>query len=545
MESLSYIPEQPEQNEWDVVVIGTGMGGSTLGYALARRGHSVLFIEKGPLRGRTDGLRPEFGHIGSAVDNSPEARLSRGEWPLQLEGATSFGELKFFPPLGCGAGGTTALFSAALERLRPLDFRPRANFPHVTDSALPEAWPISYDEIAPHYDEAEKLFRVCGTPDPLGVDGPCSLRAPPPHSARDQHFLDSWTTLGLHPYRIHMGCEFIPDCAQCLGVLCPRDCKSDAKRICLMPALERFGAKILPECEVSRLEAGPERIERVLCRWNGREIAISGRIVVLAAGAWMTPAILLRSCSKPWPEGVANRSGQVGRNLMFHASDLIAVLPRQRGSTAGPVKAISLNDFYFCEGRKFGTFQSLGGSMNWGGVLWYLRSAVDKDPRWWRKLTRPFLPGVALIAMSYFKNAGIFATILEDLPYYYNRVLPEPKAESGIRFVYRYTDELRERNDLFRKRLAKSLYPHRIAVLSHENNSNYGHVCGTCRFGEDPADSVLDRNNRAHDLANLYVVDASFFPSSGGTNPSLTIAANALRVAAVIGDGPRSTRVRA
>ena len=113
-------------------------------------------------------------------------------------------------------------------------------------------------------------------------------------------------------------------------------------------------------------------------------------------------------------------------------------------------------------------------------------------------------------------------------------MLADPRAPNGMRFEYRYPDELRARVARFRSRVAHALRPHRTFVLSGDNNLNFGHVCGTCRFGDDPATSVLDRDNRAHGLANLYVVDASFLPSSGGTNPSLTIAANALRVAGAV-----------
>jgi choline dehydrogenase-like flavoprotein len=128
----------------------------------------------------------------------------------------------------------------------------------------------------------------------------------------------------------------------------------------------------------------------------------------------------------------------------------------------------------------------------------------------------------------------VFATIVEDLPYGDNRVLPDPEAKSGMRFEYRYPEELRNRVSSFRRRIVRLLGPHKVFNLSGDSNINYGHVCGTCRFGDDPATSVLDRNNRAHDVSNLYVVDASFFPSSGGINPTLTIAANALRVAGEI-----------
>jgi choline dehydrogenase-like flavoprotein len=115
-------------------------------------------------------------------------------------------------------------------------------------------------------------------------------------------------------------------------------------------------------------------------------------------------------------------------------------------------------------------------------------------------------------------------------------VLPDPQEPSGMRFEYAVHPELRERIRLFRRLYRKALSRHRLLVLSPEVSLNYGHPCGTCRFGSDPASSVLDANNRAHEVENLYVVDASFMPSSGGANPSLTIAANALRVAAHISE---------
>jgi choline dehydrogenase-like flavoprotein len=130
----------------------------------------------------------------------------------------------------------------------------------------------------------------------------------------------------------------------------------------------------------------------------------------------------------------------------------------------------------------------------------------------------------------------MFVTIVEDLPYPDNRVIPDPTTPNGMRFEYRYAPELWQRNRRFRRRIAAALSPrHRVTVVTGgRNNINYGHVCGTCRFGDDGATSVLDASNRAHDLDNLYVVDASFLPSSGGTNPSLTVAANALRVGRII-----------
>jgi choline dehydrogenase-like flavoprotein len=491
----------------------------------------VLFLERGRFLQRDPEV--ERGSLAEP-DDRPEARLRRGRWPLPIQGTTDFGELEFFAPLGCGSGGSSAIYAAALERLSPLDFRPRANYPEVRDSSLPEAWPISYAELAPYYREAEELYRVRGTPDPLAPPADGALREPPPLSARHRRLQELFERAGLHPYRVHVGCEFVDGCDGCGGVLCLRECKGDAGRVCLLPALERFGAKILPSCEVVGLEAGPRSVRRIRCRWNGRELGIAARVVVLAAGALMTPILLLNSRSGDWPGGLANRSGLVGRNLMLHSGDFIAVRPDGGGSEVGPKKSLALNDFYFAEGRKLGTLQSVGLPVTPGVVLGYLRSALQMDPRRWLRAARPLLRPLAHLGAFYFRNAVVFGTIVEDLPYPHNRVLPDPAAKSGMRFEYRYPDELRERNRLFRRRLGEVLGRHRIAVLNGENNLNFGHACGTCRFGDDPRASVLDRNNRAHGVENLYATDASFFPSSGGTNPSLTIAANALRVAEAI-----------
>jgi choline dehydrogenase-like flavoprotein len=128
----------------------------------------------------------------------------------------------------------------------------------------------------------------------------------------------------------------------------------------------------------------------------------------------------------------------------------------------------------------------------------------------------------------------ILAATLEDFPYADNRVEPARTDAQGARLAieYRVRDADRARIAAFRKKMGEVLSGYSFKLIKQaENNQRIAHVCGTCRFGDDPATSVLDRNNRAHGLANLYVVDSSFFPSSGGTNPSLTIAANALRVA--------------
>ena len=526
-----YIPEFPEREEWDVVVVGTGMGGSTAGYELAKLGRRVLFLEKG--RFLHAGPVPEDPE--SEYDAEARTRMRTGRWPVTLQGRTTFGEVDFFAPMGCGSGGSTALFGAQLERFSPIDFQPKANFPDVGDANLVEQWPIAYEDFVPYYRRAEALLRVCGTEDPLNPDPEASLRTPPPLSDRDQVLFDSLVDLGLHPYRSHVGFHHIENCFECFDV-CGKDCKGDAGGRALVPALRDHGASILTQCQVLDVVADRTRVTAVRARWRGREILVSGKVVLIGAGSFMTPLILLRSCSPEWPDGVANRSGLVGRNLMLHTSDFVTIDHKDLHSAEGPRKSVSLNDFYVDDGKKLGTLQAVGLPMAAQFILDYLRFAEVRDPRWWRNRVSRFLPKVAAFCSHYFRRAGLFATVVEDLPYLDNRVVPDPSSSNGMRFEYTYSRDLLERNKHFRKRLTRTLAPrHKVrTVTGGTNNINYGHVCGTCRFGDDPQKSVLDASNRAHDLDNLYIVDSSFFPSSGGINPSLTIAANAIRVGGLV-----------
>lgn len=532
-DSSELVATDPEHTDWDVVIVGTGVGGSSAGYALARKGKRVLFVEQGHFQhARAD---KGTGELPFGVEDDPTVRLMRGEWPRKVQGKTDAGPLAFHAPLGCGTGGTSTLYAAQLERMLPADLAPRRLPKDAPEVNFGGGWPITYDELRPYYREAETLFRVCGTQDPLYTDEEARLREPPPIAARDRLLFDSFVEAGLHPYRAHVGCKYVPGCQGCAGALCPRSCKSDAGTVALMPALREHGARILPECEVLKLEADAHRVTAVHCRTPRGELRIGGKIVILAAGSYMSPVLLLRSRSTHWPDGLANAHDLVGRNLMFHTDNFMAVHLKGDHDREGPAKAISLNDFYVDGDDKLGTVQSLGIPVNGGSVMAYLQKQEYRDPKWWRKAMRPAMRVVADTGAYMFRDAATFTAIVEDYPYLHNRIVLDDRAPDGRRFEYRYSDELRRRNARMRDRVASTIGKrHRTMPLSGENNLNYGHVCGTCRFGNDPETSVLDRNNRAHGVDNLYVVDSSCFPTSGGTNPSLTIAANALRAAAAI-----------
>jgi choline dehydrogenase-like flavoprotein len=297
---------------------------------------------------------------------------------------------------------------------------------------------------------------------------------------------------------------------------------------------------LLDRCEVVRLDAGADEITGVICSRGGALFTLHAPVVVLAAGALETPAILLKSSSDRWPQGLANRSGMVGRNLMRHHVDLYLITPRTPGPLDNRQKELAFNDFYGVKGGAAGAGMRLGSVQSFGRLpaAAVLAESLEQDirdgPLPWAagmfKLVKPMLRNTLgkLVERSF-----VLATIMEDLPHPDNRVMPAGDA-SGNRLSMRYTvtpyDQ--RRTDSFRLAMLDLLKPYKAKLIKQaENNQRIAHVCGTCRFGEDPATSVLDADNRAHGLKNLYVVDSSFFPSSGGTNPSLTIAANALRVA--------------
>lgn len=162
---------------------------------------------------------------------------------------------------------------------------------------------------------------------------------------------------GYYPYHLPLACEYVPDCKCCQGYLCDRNCKNDSARICLEPALTKFGAQLLDECEVLRLEATRKEVTGVVCHWRQRQLTLRAPLVVLAAGALATPGILLNSRSSEWPGGLANASGMVGRNLMRHYVDLYAILPKTHQRTSLGFKELAFNDFYVADKAKFGTVQ--------------------------------------------------------------------------------------------------------------------------------------------------------------------------------------------
>ncbi len=532
----------------DAIVVGTGPGGATVGHQLAAAGWGVLFCERG---GNTTG-RPELlgqypevaeGRMGAVPHGARDAALltRAGRCADTVIDAEHPRRHAFVPFIGSGPGGSSALYGMALERLLPRDFEPGEPPADAAGSSAVARWPVSYAEMAPYYAQAERLYRVRGEADPLaGLAGVIpaehrpQLLAPLPLSGAMQELATFLAQRNLHPYHLPLACDALPDCRTCQGVRCHRACKNDAARIGLLPAIDAFGAQLLTGCRVLQVLCEGRAVSGVRVQWRGQLHTLRAPLVVLAAGALQTPLILLRSES-PDGRGLGNGSDQVGRHLMRHFVDLMQFKPARRDEIGfdNRRKEIAFSDFYADSGERLGTVQSFGRlpppAMLFGSLVDDVRASPLSPLASLLPLARPFIRSV----LEGIEGGHLtLASIVEDLPYPDHRVTPDGVDVTSARMHYTMKPEALRRVQLMRTRLKDALRGRPFKLLPQAaNNQRVAHACGTCRFGDDPRSSVLDRDNRVHEADGLFVTDASFMPGSGGTNPTLTIVANALRVA--------------
>ena len=505
----------PAFTHYDVIIIGTGAGGGTLAWRLAPSGKRILLLERGPFL-----PREKQNWDAKAVFNE-NRYVSRDTWHDQHGKAFQPGSHYF-------VGGATKVYGAALFRFRKEDLGELRHYDGVSP-----AWPISYGELEPYYTQAEQLYHVHGQRGADPTEPPASAPYPHPpvaHEPRIQELCDQLIRGGYHPFPAPTGIllneqdraqSLCIKCDTCDGFPCLLHAKADAETICVRPALKSPNVTLLTDAHVTRLGTSPSgrQVTEVVLERNGAPESYSADIVVVSAGAANSARLLLLSANDRHPRGLANGSDQVGRNYMFHNSEAVIALSKRENPTLFQ-KTLSLNDFYFkADDFDFplGNIQMLGKSK---GPMFR-----DDAPR--------FAPGFTLDLMA--RHAVDFWLTTEDLPRPENRVTLGRNGEIVLSYTPNNVEPLRR---LYAK--LKSLLSH---LNMHEHllpNQAYfgktiplagvGHQAGTCRFGDDPRTSVLDRNCRAHELDNLYVVDSSFFVSIAAVNPSLTVMANALRV---------------
>ena len=500
--------------DYDVVIIGTGAGGGTLAHRLASSGKKILVLERG-------GFLPREKENWDAVEVFQKDRYHTDEVWKDKDGN------EFHPGTGYWVGGNTKVYGAAVLRLRERDFERVAH----ADGISPE-WPLKYTDFEPYYAQAERLYSVHGSRGEDPTEPAASNGYPYPavtHEPRIQEIHDLLVKAGRHPFHLPLAVRLDEDdavasacirCDTCDGFPCMVDAKADSDTSCVRPALRRSEVTLITHAKVVRLhtDGSGRRVTEIEADVSGEKALFRGDVVVVACGAINSAALLLRSANDSHPNGLANASDQVGRNFMKHHNGAILGLGKKRNPTKFQ-KTMGFNDLYWGEKgfeHPMGHVQLLG--------------KVNKDML---AADAPALtPGLALETMA--ERAVAWWLTAEDLPFADNRVRVD-----GDQIFLDYTDRNTTGFDRLLSRwqeILKSVdcgdhfLPCSFYFRKKIPLQAVGHQVGTCRFGDDPATSVLDLDCRAHDLDNLYVVDGSFFPSSAAVNPSLTIMANALRV---------------
>ena len=510
-------------NHFDIIIVGSGAGGGTLAQRLAPTGKRILILERGE-------------HLPREAANwDPKTVFIDRKYRTKERWYDKAGK-PFIPNTHYWVGGNTTFYGAALMRLRKGDFEETRHFGGVS----PE-WPIKLADLAPYYAEAETLWRVHGARgvDPTEVGDEPAYAYPPvthdPGIARLQtHFQDQ----GWRPFHLPLGVNLDEGhpvtsacirCKTCGGYPCLLKAKSDARSLAVEPLLSLPNVTLLTGRKVMKLETdvAGRTVTEVVCETAQGEERWTGDLVVLAAGAVNTACILLASNNPAHPNGLANGSDQVGRNYAFHTLTAMVSL------TAGPLdstfpKTLAVNDFYWKDPR--GGFDFPMGHIQ---LLEYMSGkTLEGQVSDW--LPPALVPDIFTNAVA--ERLLSFLVISEDLPMPENRVRLGADGRINLDYTHNNLDG--------HERLVKTLHAALDGFVDHAHPFSqhrleldsllplYGtaHQVGTTRFGTDPKTSVLDVNCKAHEVDNLYVVDSSFFVSSGAVNPTLTIVANAMRV---------------
>jgi choline dehydrogenase-like flavoprotein len=504
---------------YDVIIIGTGAGGGTLARHLAPSGKRVLLLERGDWLAR----EPQNWDAHDVfVDNR---YVSADTW-YDNSGTAFQPQVHYF------VGGATKLYGAALYRLRKEDF---GELQH--HDGLSPAWPISYDELEPYYTLAEQHYEVHGARGEDPTEPPASAPYPFPavsHEPRIQQLSDALEAAGHHPFHAPCGVRLneanMPfghcvRCATCDGFPCLVHAKSDAEVLGVRPALEHPNVTLLTNTRVVRLETNDAgtAVTEVVAERDGSEERFAADVVVVSCGAANSAKLLLASANDAHPNGLANGSDQVGRHYMFHDSVAVLALSREENDTVFQ-KTLGLNDFYFGADDfeyPLGNIQMVGKSQ--------------------AEMFRGEKPGETRLAPEWSlqrvaRHAIDFWLSTEDLPRAENRVTLQQDGNVKLAYTETNAEAKKQLYGKLRSLLGKlDMHPehliHRFAYMKNDIPvAGCAHQAGTCRFGEDPASSVLNTDCRAHEVDNLYVVDTSCFPSIGAVNPALTAMANALRV---------------
>ncbi len=510
-------------DHYDIIVIGSGPGGASLAHRLAPTGKKILMLERGDYLPRS---QKNWDSQTVFVDGTYQAKEN---W------YNSKGDV-FHPGLHYFVGGNSKVYGAALFRLRERDFE---EIQHK--DGISPAWPLKYDAFENFYAEAERLFHVHGRAGEDPNEPPRSGAFPYPpvsHEAKIAKLSADLSREGLNPFHLPLGILLDEQdgkptptsiCIRCDafdGFPCLLNGKADAQVICVDPArAAQPNFTLLTNAYVERLhtDATGKTVNSVEVMRDGSKEFYSAGIIVVACGALSSALLLLRSANDQHPGGLANGSGMVGRNYMRHNQSVLMALMKEPNETVFQ-KTLAVSDYYFGADD----YEYPLGLIQMCATSHAAQIKGESLPEWME-----WLPNMPFDVMA--RHSMDFWLSSEDLPLHENRIF-----YNGDRVTLDVTETNLEAHKRLRGKLEhamKSIGAHPTLLersLYLGKNiplSGTAHQAGTLRFGKDPASSVLDINCKAHELDNLYVTDASFFPSIGSVNPTLTIIANALRVA--------------
>lgn len=514
--------------EFDVCVIGTGAGGGVMIQELTAAGFKVVALQRGPFLQRTDFSDDEVATIVRA------------------------------PKTAHCVGGTMTRWAGTSWRYRIDDFKTLSAEGAVEGASLAD-WPIDYEELEPYYERAEWDFGVSGDANGNPFAPPRKKEYPnPPHPGRAASvaLASGALKIGCHPFPTPVAINSQPYggrprclyAGNCAGYGCPVHAKATTLAVCISKALATGRLDLRPNSIAHEITLGKDgRAKSVLyVDWKGRPQEVFARHVMVAGNAVGSAHLLLSSKSGSFPQGLANSSGLVGRNLTFHTMPLVFFqVEKPALGFAGMSSHVALDDFHPSDAKR--------GFIRGGVVI--ERNDLTAQPIAYslfagqgrEKMNRPWGVELKKFLRDLPRTIAVGA-VLEDLPMEGNRVELDPAAKDRHGLPVPRITHRQHPNDLamhrwFQEKLleiadacgASEKWVSRIPGVTHIDEETpmpeSAHVMGTCRMGKDAKTSVLDRWCRAHDVKNLWVVDGSCFPTSGGYPPALTILANAYRVA--------------
>lgn len=528
---------------YDVCIVGSGAGGGVMAQQLTAAGMNVVVLERGRHMNPGDFMQQD--ELTNMIRQDFFARDYR---ETQREDTTQTAQPGKYSLLALTVGGGTAHWGSWSWRFRPDEFRVLSSEGPIAGSSIAD-WPIAYAELEPYYAIAERSLGISGTAGSNPFEGPRNTPYPnPPHVYRPASRLieAGAKKLKLNPFPIPMAINsrIYGDRAKCMngafcaGFGCPVNAKASTLAIHIPAALATGRCDLRTNCravEVTLDANGRARGVRYLDEKN-QEREVRARQFVLAGGSIASAQLLLQSRSARFPNGLANKSDLVGRNLMCHVFAVSNFeMNDVANSFAGPPGNVAVDDFHASDrSRGFARGAVIAEAIESMPISSALKAGnyLGNEKRAWGKPLRDYL--------TRYPHIGGLIAIGEDLPVADNRVDLDPTHRDAQGQPLPRITHKRHANDIklaryFEQRMGDIATAGGATRIWHSDytpiKTGSGHIMGTCRMGDDPERSVLDRWCRTHDVDNLWVVDGSFFPTSGGYNPTLTIFANSYRVA--------------